>query len=40
MVVILDFPNRDKPTEFIKLCLVSYILGMLARYHPSIWTAS
>ena len=39
MVVILDFPNRDKPTEFIKLCLVSYILGMLARYYPSIWTA-
>ena len=39
MVVTLDFPNGDKLTEFIKLYLVSYILGMLARYHPSIWTA-
>ena len=39
MVVILDFPNGDKLTEFIKLYLVSYTLGMLARYHPSMWTA-
>ena len=39
MVIMLDFPNGDKLTEFIKLYLVSYILGMLARYHPSIWTA-
>ena len=39
MVVTLDFPNGDKLTEFIKLYLLSYILGMLARYHPSIWTA-
>ena len=39
MVVMLNFPNGDKLTEFIKLYLVSYILGMLARYHPSIWTA-
>ena len=39
MVVTLDFPNGDKLTEFIKLYLVSYVLGMLARYHPSIWTA-
>ncbi len=37
--VILDFPNGDKLTEFIKLYLVSYTLGMLARYHPSMWTA-
>ena len=29
MVVMLDFPNGDKLTEFIKLYLVSYILGML-----------
>ena len=39
MVVTLDFPNGDKLTEFIKLYLVSYVLGMLARYHPSIWMA-
>ena len=39
MVVMLDFPNGDKLTEFIKLYLVSYVLGMLVRYHPSIWTS-
>ena len=39
MVVMLDFPNGDKLTEFIKLYLVSYILGMLVRYFPSMWTA-
>ena len=39
MVVVLNFPNGDKLTEFLKLYLVSYFLGMLARYHPSIWTA-
>ena len=39
MVVVLDFPSGDKLTEFIKLYLVSYILGMLARYYPSMWTA-
>lgn len=39
MVVMLDFPNGDKLTEFVKLYLVSYILGMLVRYYPSIWTA-
>ena len=39
MVVMLDFPNGDKLTEFIKLFLISYVLGMLVRYHPSIWTA-
>ena len=39
MVVMLDFPNGDKLTEFMKLYLISYILGMLVRYYPSIWTA-
>ena len=39
MVVMLNFPNGDKLTEFIKLYLVSYVLGMLVRYYPSIWTA-
>ena len=39
MVAMLDFPNGDKLTEFVKFYLVSYILGMLARYYPSIWTA-
>ena len=39
MQVILDFPNGDKMTEFFKLYVVSYYLGMLARYFPSIWIA-
>ena len=37
MIVILDFPNGDKMTEFFKLYLVSYCLGMLSRYFPSVW---
>lgn len=39
MTTLLDFPNGDKLTEFIKIYLVSYVLGMLARYHPSMWIA-
>ena len=39
MAVILDFPNGDKMTEFFKLYLISYCLGMLSRYFPSIWMA-
>ena len=39
MSVILDFPNGDKITEFFKLYLVSYCLGMLSRYFPSVWMA-
>ena len=37
MTGILDFPNKDKLSEFFKLYLTSYILGMLARYFPSRW---
>ena len=37
MMVILDFPNGDKMTEFLKLYLISYCLGMLCRYFPSVW---
>lgn len=39
MSVILDFPNGDKMTEFFKMYLVSYCIGMLARYFPSVWMA-
>ena len=39
MSVILDFPNGDKLTEFMKLYLISYFLGMLVRYYPSMWMA-
>ncbi len=35
--VILNFPNGDKLSEFFKLYLVSYVLGMLVRYYPSKW---
>ena len=37
MIVIQDFPNSDKLSEFFKLYLTSYVLGMLARYFPSRW---
>ena len=37
MTCILDFPNEDKLSEFFKLYLTSYVLGMLARYYPSKW---
>ena len=37
MLVIQGFLNGDKLTEFIKLYLVSYVLGMIARYLPSKW---
>ena len=39
MRVAEDFPNGDKLSEFLKLYLMSYILGMLARYFPSKWIA-
>lgn len=39
MTGILDFPNKDKLSEFFKLYLTSYVLGMLARYYPSMWMA-
>ena len=37
MTAILDFPNKDKLSEFFKIYLTSYVLGMLARYYPSRW---
>ena len=39
MTGILDFPNKDKLSEFFKLYLTTYVLGMLARYYPSKWIA-
>ena len=39
MTGVLNFPSGDKLSEFFKLYLVSYILGMLARYYPSQWMA-
>ena len=39
MYGIADFPNGDKLNEFFKLYLTSFILGTLARYHPSEWMA-
>lgn len=37
--VILDFPNGDRLSEFYKLYITSYILGMVVRYYPSKWTS-
>ena len=37
MDVIVDFPGGDKLSEFYKMYLVAYILGMLVRYFPSKW---
>ena len=37
MSVAEDFPNGDRLTEFLKLYLISYVSGMLARYFPSKW---
>ena len=39
MAVVLNFPNGDRMTEFFKLYLVSYCLGMLCRYYASVWMA-
>ena len=35
--VLLNFPNGDKLSEFFKLYLTSYVLGMLVRYYPDKW---
>ena len=37
MSIIENFTNGDRLSEFIKLYLMAYILGMLARYCPSHW---
>ena len=37
MTVVDDFPNGDRLSEFVKLYLLSYVVGMLARYFPSTW---
>ena len=39
MTVVEDFPNGDRLSEFLKLYLMAYVLGMLARYYPSKWMA-
>ena len=31
------FPNGDRPAEWIKLYVLSFVFGMLCRYHPSQW---
>ena len=31
------FPDGDRPAEWIKLYILSYIFGMLCRYYPSQW---
>ena len=35
--MIEQFPNGDRLSELVKLYLISYILGMVARYFPLEW---
>ena len=37
MSVVDNFANNDRLSEFLKLYLMAYVLGMLARYFPSKW---
>ena len=37
MTMVDSFPNGDRLSEFVKLYLISYVLGMLSRYFPSRW---
>ena len=34
---IEPLPNGDRPAEWIKLYVLSYVFGMLCRYYPSQW---
>ena len=37
MSICESMPNGDRPNELLKLYLMAYIVGMLARYFPSQW---
>ena len=37
MTMVDCFPNGDRLSELIKLYLISYVIGMLARYFPARW---
>ena len=37
MTMVDSFPNGDRLSEFIKLYLTSYLIGMLSRYFPARW---
>lgn len=37
MCIVEPFRNGDRLSEFLKLYVISYVLGMLARYFPSQW---
>ena len=39
MTMVDSFPNGDRLSEFVKLYLISDVLGMLSRYYPSRWIA-
>ena len=39
MSVCESMPNGDKLSELIKLYLMAYIVGMVARYYPTQWLA-
>ena len=37
MSICEPMPNGDRPNELIKLYLMAYVVGMLARYYPPQW---
>lgn len=39
MFIVEDLPHGDRLSELLRSFLLSYILGMLVRYHPSRWIA-
>ncbi|SEC38493.1 YaaC family protein [Rhodobacter sp. 24-YEA-8] len=39
MFIVEAFPSGDRLSELLRSFLLSYMLGMLVRYHPSRWVA-
>lgn len=39
MFIVEAFPNGDRLSELLRSFLLSYMLGMIVRYHPSRWVA-
>ena len=37
MCFVEPFANGDRLSEFVKLYLIAYVLGMVARYFPTVW---
>lgn len=39
MFIVEAFPGGDRLSELLRSFLLSYMLGMLVRYHPSRWVS-